>query len=541
MINRMPSNAGSPPNNRRLVALIALALCALTAVIYAPVHRYGFITYDDPYYIYDNPHVQAGFTCDNIHYAFTTNTGGNWNPLLWFSFYADRALLCLRPGAMHIENVVLHALGGVLLLLLLIQMTGAIWRSAIVAALFLCHPMHVESVAWLTERKDVLSTPLLLGAMMAYVQFVRSERSTRRAVWYGSVLLLFTLSLMVKAMGITLPAILLLLDYWPLRRRWSARLLLENLPLLLIVTALFYVAFRAQQTVGATNDALTFWDRAANALVTYVIYALKLIVPTGLAVFYPHPGGRPAAQTLAAGLLLLLVSAGAVITRHRRPYFFVGWFWFLGTLVPVIGIIQVGAQAMADRYSYLPSIGLFIALVWTASDVAAMLLRSQVRSWVMGTLAVAILIICSILCRRQLEFWRDSQTLFEHAIDVTGDNWVADQQLGDIAFQRRDYVTALAYFQDSIRLRPTDARGYFDAANCLVTSNPQAAIKLYREAIARSPRTPAHHLNLAAALAAVGDRQQALAEAQEALRLQPGYPPAMAAVADLSRQMGQSP
>ncbi|HSV12754.1 MAG TPA: tetratricopeptide repeat protein, partial [Tepidisphaeraceae bacterium] len=529
-------------NPRALIVIIAAGLCALTAAIYWPVHRYGYISYDDPYYIYNNPHVQAGFTRDTVHYAFTTSTGGNWNPLLWLSFYADRALLNLRPGAMHVENVALHAVSGVLLLLLLAQLTGAIWRSAAVAALFLCHPMHVESVAWLTERKDVLSTPLLLGTMMTYVAYTRAATPARRLLSYVAMLLLFALSLMVKSMGVTLPALLLLIDFWPLRRRLSARTVLEKIPLFVIVLALLPIAMHAQVAVGATNEVLTLADRFTNAVVTYVLYAVKLIAPTGLAVFYPHPGARPAAQVVSAGLLLLLISAGAFVARHRRPYLFVGWFWFIGTLVPVIGIVQVGSQAMADRYSYLPSIGFFIAVVWFIADAIALFVRSHSpRAWTAATIATVAIASSSILCRQQLYYWRDSQAIFAHAMEVTGENWVADMHLGDIAFQRGDYATAVEYFQDVIRLRPNDARGYFDAANCITPSNPRRAIQLYREAIKRDPREPGYHVNLAVALIMIDDRAGALDEAREALRLDPNYGPAKAAVAELSAPPPPSP
>jgi hypothetical protein len=517
-----------------LLAIAALAV--LAAVVYAPIRHFGFVSYDDSYYISDNPHVRSGFTRDNIRYAFTAYIGGNWNPLLWFSFYADRALLGLRPGLMHVENVALHWLGGVCVLFLLFDATrGALWRSAIVAGVFVCHPMHVESVAWLTERKDVLSTPLLLLSMIAYVRYTQAPGG-RAMAWYGLMLGSFALSLMVKSMGVTLPGVLLLLDCWPLgrvrptARAWS-KLLIEKLPPILLVLAATAVVVVAQRDVGATNEVLGLGDRVANALVAYVIYISKLIVPVNLAVFYPHPGLRPASQVMAAALLLALITAAALALRRRRPYLFVGWFWFLGTLVPVIGLMQIGAQALADRYSYLPSIGLFIMLVWLASDFLDLLIKSpQAKRGTSAVLALGVVAVLSWQCRRQVWYWQDSVTLFTHTAEATGDNWVADDHLGDSAFKRGDLAAAVSYFQDEIRLRPQNARAYFNLGNCALKASPQEALELYDTAIKLDPRKPEYHLNRAAALEMLGRREDALAECREALRVEPGYAPAQTAI-----------
>jgi hypothetical protein len=528
----------TPSAVRQLLIVAALGL--LAAVVYAPVRHFGFVSYDDPYYNSENPHVRTGFSHDNIHYAWTTRTGGNWNPLLWFSYYTDQALFGLDPGPMHIENVALHWLGGVCVLLLLFDATGALWRSAMVAALFVCHPMHVESVAWLAERKDVLSTPLLLLSMIAYVRYTRAP-GVRAVLWYGLMLVCFALSLMVKTMGVTLPGVLLLLDYWPLGRvrptvRAWGKLLIEKVPLILMVLAATVVVVIAQREVGATNEVLELADRVANALVAYVIYVSKLIVPLNLAVFYPHPGSRPASQVIAAALLLSLITAAALALRRRRRYLLVGWFWFLGTLVPVIGLMQIGAQAMADRYSYLPSIGLFVMLVWLASDFLDLLIKSpQPKQWTAAILALVVIAALSWQCRRQVWYWQNSVTLFTHTAEVTGDNWVADEHLGDSAFNRGDLAAAVSYFQDEIRLRPLNARAYFNLGNCALKASPQQALELYNTAIKLDPQKPAYHVNRAAALEMLGRRDEALAECREALRVEPGYAPAQTAIDSMMR------
>lgn len=515
--------------------LISAALAALAVVVYAPVRHYGFINYDDALYV-DNPHVRSGFSAENFRYAFTTTDVGNWNPALWLSFYADRALFDLRPGPMHVENVALHWLSAVLLLILLAQATGSLGRSAAVAALFLIHPMHVESVAWLAERKDVLSTPFLLAATLAYIRYARQPWPSRRAMWYALMLVCFALSLMVKAMGVTLPAVLLLLDYWPLRRlhvgdrlsRSNVRLLSEKLPLILIVAVFIALALRAQQQLGATTDILGFGDRLANALVAYFGYMSKLLVPIRLAVFYPHPGSWPIASVVAAGGLLLLITLAVVRAGRDRPFLLVGWFWFIGTLVPVIGLMQIGSQSMADRYSYLPSVGFFLMLVWLAADL---LVRKAVAQ---AALAGSVLLVVALLCRQQIGHWRDSEALFAHTAAVTGDNWVADMQLGVIAYERGDYAQAIDRFQSVTRLRPRDARGYFNLANALAKTNPGASLPFYRQAIELNPRLSQYHLNLAAALTAIGCYDQAQAECEKALRLNANDASALTALADIT-------
>jgi len=347
----------------RILLMIA-GLALLTAAVYWPVHRFDFVEYDDASYLDQNPHVRQGITAAGLKDAFVDLRYDNYDPpLATISFELDQNLLGLRPGPMHVENVLLHLLAGLLLLRLLFVATGKLNLSVAVAALFLCHPMHVESVAWISERKDVLSIPLLLAAMLAYMRFCRMPAGARRWLMYGLLLVLFTLSLLAKAMGVTLPAVLLLLDFWPLRR-WPTKpwlwLGIEKVPLVLIAAIVSMVQFVAQAQIGASGSLAQFglMDRISNAIVCYCLYIVKLAVPTNLAVFYPHPGSRPVTAVIAAAGVLALVSVICWRLRHRMPYALVGWLWFVGTLVPVIGLVP-GRNAGDGRPVQLSAVDRF--------------------------------------------------------------------------------------------------------------------------------------------------------------------------------------
>ena len=345
----------------RRLWLAALVPVLLTAAVYAPVGRFGFVDLDDPYYVYDNPHLLHDHGSAAVRYALTTFTGGNWHPLVWLSYFADRRLWGLAPGPMHVENAALHAASAVLVLLLLTDTTGRLGRSLACAAVFAAHPVHVESVAWVSERKDALSTAWLLAAACGFVRFARTGRRS----WYAGTLGCFAVSLSAKSMGVTLPGVLLLLDGWPLGRLRGAvwPRVKEQLPLVAMSAAAAVVATVAQRSVGATAAiATTAGDRAGNAAVSAVRYVADLFWPADLAAFYPfRPPAVPA--TVAAACLLAAITTIAVVVRHRRPWMLVGWLWFLGTLLPVSGLlVQVGMQARADRYAYFPSVGLSVAV-----------------------------------------------------------------------------------------------------------------------------------------------------------------------------------
>jgi tetratricopeptide (TPR) repeat protein len=484
-----------PTSGQILQAVLMLAgLCLLTDAIYWPVHRFGIVDYDDPEYLYENPFIRQGITAPGLRDAFVDFHYANYAPLVTVSYELDQSLFGLRPGAMHVENVLLHLLAGILLWRFLNLATGELNLSFAVAAIFLCHPMHVESVAWISERKDVLSTPLLLMAMLAYVRFCRMPHQPRRWLIYALMLVLFTLSLLAKSMGATLPAVLLLLEFWPLRR-WPGKswlwLVLEKVPMVLITAALSAVQFAAQSKIGAPSNliALSVMDRINNAIVCYVIYISKLAVPIDLAVFYPHPGTRPIGAVVAAAGLLVLITAICWRLRNRRPYLIVGWLWFVGTLVPVIGLIQVGAQAMADRYSYLPSIGLLIAVVWFAASIFR-------NSMVRAILLVAVVTIFSVLSHRQVGYWQDTESLFTHAAEVTDHNSVAYVELANIAFQRRDIKRAVDLYQ----IADEDPHAYSGLGNCWLADDRKQAIRYFRKALALRPNSPVYMIQLAAAL-----------------------------------------
>jgi hypothetical protein len=518
----------------RQVLLLLGAMVVPTLAAYWQLHRYNFVAYDDGPYVYRNQFVLQGFTSAGMRYAFTTFTNGNWNPLIWLSFFLDHALFHLRPGAMHMENVLLHLLSGILIWRLLVLATGNLYRSWMVAALFLLHPMHVESVAWISERKDVLSTPLLIGAMICYVRFAKakipgSSEYLRTGVWgfYVPMLLLFALSLMAKTMGVTLPAILLLLDFWPLQR-WKRiswfRLFIEKIPLVVISLAAAVLGNIAQYQIGTTPSLseLGMTDRISNAGVCYVMYALKLIVPRHLAVFYPHPRFRPPGAVFAAFALLALLTFVFARLRRRWPYLIAGWFWFLGTLVPVIGLVQIGNQAMADRYSYLPSIGLLMLLVWLGADLLNLLVsdirRPRAHRRIATGLASVILVIFALVTARQVTYWYSAETLFTHALDVGEESSVAHVALAEVAYERRDIPRTVAQCLAALKFSP-DGRAYYVMGNCLIGADPGRAAGYFQEAIKMGPKTVEFHVSLAMAYRLAGDLDKAAAEAQIALDL----------------------
>jgi tetratricopeptide (TPR) repeat protein len=484
-----------------------ILLTLLTAAVYSSVYRFDFVDYDDRDCFNTNPYIYLGLPTHAVRDAFRTTMMGNYAPLVSLSYCADQSLFHLRPGPMHVENVLLHWMAGMLLWRLLYLGTGQLDRSAIVAGLFLVAPMHVESVAWITERKDVLSTPLLLGTMICYVRFCKSVSHLHRACWYVGMMVLYALSLLSKSMGVTLPAVLLLMDVWPLGRwkhpgwnhhGWNHHgwitCVLEKLPLCAIAIAAAVGAAIAQQSAGAasTLTELGIIPRINNALVCYVIYIAKLAVPTNLAVFYQHPGNRPWPAVIASAGLLLLATYFFCRQRIRRPWLLIGWLWFLGTLVPVIGLVQVGSQAMADRYSYFPSIGLYIAAVWFIGD------------WVKNQrlqigVAIVSLSIYAAVARQQVLYWRDTQTLFAHAIAVTDVNPVAHNILGRLDLQRGDVNAAFRHYHAA--LTPfANPRAYDGMGNCLLHSNIDQAILYYRQAVKFAPHVPEFQSHLDQAL-----------------------------------------
>jgi len=544
----------TPAPARRREWLVCVALLLVTFAVYFQVRTHEFILYDDPDYVTSNPHVRAGLTVDGLVWAVANSDAGNWFPLTWVSHMVDCQIFGVSSGAIHLVNVFYHALAALLLFLVLRRMTGAVWRSAFVAFLFALHPLHTESVAWVAERKDVLSALLWFLAIWVYLRYV--ERPGWRR--YLTVAVVFSLGLMAKSMLVTLPLALLLLDVWPLRRTGLGRrrLILEKVPLLALSLAVGLTTYLAQrQSHFVVSFALVpLSQRVGSALVAYAAYVGDMLWPARLAVFYPFVLHLPLWQPVAAGSAILAVSILAVRSVGRRPYLAVGWFWYLLTLTPVIGLVQVGAQARADRYTYIPMVGLSIALAWGA---AGLVKRRPGLKPAVTAAAVAVCLACVALTWRQVGYWRDTITLFQRSLSVTSGNYIGYNVLG-LAFRDKGRLDeAIANFQEAIRISPNYEDAHVNLAQALLrqgrtgesldqaaaaahlqpedeevqynlgTSLAQEgrfeeAIEAFRAAVRLKPDYAKAHANLGSALAVLGRLDEAIAEFTEALRIDPG-------------------
>lgn len=529
---------------RYAVAAVCALLLVAILLVFGQTACHEFLNYDDPAYVSENSVVKGGLTWKGIAWGLTTFEGGNWHPVTWLSHMLDCQLFGLQAGWHHGINVAFHAVNSVLLYLLLVRMTAACWRSAVVAALFALHPLHVESVAWIAERKDVLSTMFALLTIHAYVSYVRWPSALR----YLLVAVLFLLGLMSKPMLVTLPFVLLLLDYWPLGRRVLAplavrqlqaagppsgtrlaRLLLEKLPLLAMAAASSVITCIAQQQKGAMamlGGDVTPPVRLANALVSYVAYLGKTIWPQPLIVFYPYVPDRPWWQPATAALLLIAVTGLAIWLWRTRPYVAVGWFWYLGALVPVIGLIQVGGQSMADRYTYFPLVGIFILAVWAAADL---LVGQQYGRAGACALATASILACMLLTVRQVARWTNTMSLFQYTLTITPDNAVAHDNLGDVLMRENRNEEAEVHFREVVRLDPQRR----PSAHCnwgMTLSNRKRwpeAVEHFHEALRLNPEMAVAHNNLAMALVQLGRPREVIEHLEEAARLAPDEPEVM--------------
>ena len=452
----------------QLFAAISAVLTLGTLALYLPILHNGFINFDDDAYITDNPHVDGGLTWSGIVWAFKSGYAANWHPLTWISHMLDCRLFGLHPAGHHLVNVLFHTANTLLLFILLNSLTGALWRSAFVAALFAWHPMHVESVAWASERKDVLSAFFWMLTLIAYTHYVKIQDNRPRAdastlqrlnAFYLLALLLFACGLMSKPMVVTLPFVLLLLDYWPLQRFTPStlrRIVLEKIPFFALSLAGCVVTYLVQKSGGAvTSNSFSF--RIANALGGYVDYISKLFWPVDLAIFYPFPAHGMVFMAVVGFVLLGFGSVTFILFSRRRPYLFVGWFWFLGVLVPAIGIVGVGSAFIADRYSYLPSIGLFIGVTWGVADF----FESRRKKIIPIVAGLAALAACVILTLFQVRYWRNNLTLFHHALNVTSGNYVADACLGQALDVLGREKEALGYCQEAVNIDPAYPAGQF--------------------------------------------------------------------------------
>lgn len=503
---------------------IALALVLSTFAVYASTAGFGFVTLDDPTYVTKNPHVLQGLTGAGIAWAFTTTWASNYHPLTWIAHMLVVSLFGVTGGAHHVVNVLLHAANTVLLFVVLLRMTGATARSAIVAALFALHPAHVESVAWIAELKDVLSTLFWMLTMLAYERYVRHPERKR----FFTVIAFYALGLLTKPMLVTLPFVLLLLDVWPLQRfsktTSGGRLLAlvtEKAPLFALSALSCVITFVAQHRGGAVSalDVLPWTSRLMNAVLACEAYLRRLVWPSDLAVFYPYPRGVGALEVAGATLLIAAITAAAVLLRRTRPYLAVGWLWFLGTLIPVIGLVQVGGQATADRYTYIPFIGLFIAIVWTVADLVP---RTALARRVLATATGVALAASAIVAREQVSYWQDGHTLWSRALDVTNDNHRAYAALGQILVADGRTAEAIAHYSEAIRLAPTTAQYHnFLGLARLQDGDHAAAMREFETALKLKPASADVRANMGLVLSRMGRLEEAARAYDDALRLQP--------------------
>ncbi|MGH8095412.1 MAG: tetratricopeptide repeat protein [Chthoniobacterales bacterium] len=527
---------------------IALFLAAIVWLAFGQTLHNGFVSYDDGDYVYKNPEIINGLTFSGIEWAFTHVHAANWHPLTTISHMLDCQLYGLQPWGHHLSNILLQAAAAILLFLALRKLTRSLWPSAFVAALFAIHPLRVESVAWVSERKDVLSGVFFMLTLLAYARYARSDRHSLGK--YITVVALFALGLMCKPTLVTLPFVLLLLDYWPLGRMqrsevrgrksvvsspWSVvrALVVEKIPLFLLSAASCVATILAQKRVLEETTNLTFAERVGNAIVSYVAYLDQTIYPAHLAVLYPYPKGNlNIAQVILSLLLLLILSAIFFLWRRKFPFLLVGWLWYLGMLVPMIGLIQVGAQTRADRYTYLPQIGLCILLAWGAIELFARWRRGRE---ILAAAALLIVIALAMDARSQTAFWQNSETLWRHALDNTSNNYIACNNLGEVLAEKGQVDQAIVYFRRAIELNGEYAQAHNNLGGALMlkgelpgnglpqTEYVEEAMAHYQRALQIKPDYAEAESNLGNILFGKGQVEEAIAHYQKALEIDPNY------------------
>jgi len=530
------------PLPRHFMQLLSvLFLIVTTLLIFWPLGNHEFINLDDNIYVYDNPQVKAGLTLKGVIWAFTSLKASNWHPLTWLSHMLDCELYGLNPGAHHVTSLLFHIANTLLLFWVLKRMTGRLWVSCFVAALFALHPLHVESVAWVAERKDVLSTFFWMLTLWAYLRYVERPGFNR----YLLAILFFALGLLSKPMLVTLPFVFLLLDYWPLgrfsfrqdavdssnperssddnQRAVPLRLIMEKVPFFVLSGISSILTFLVQRSGGAVGSLqrLPMETRLANAIVSYAHYIEKMVWPRNLAVLYPYPDMIPMGQVALAGILLLGISVFVFRWARKRPYLLVGWLWYLGTLVPVIGLVQVGTQAMADRYTYVPLIGLFIMIAWGISDILA---GWRYRKTTLAVSAGLLLSIFMVVTSLQIQKWHDNIGLFAHTLKVTNRNALIHYSLGiALSVQEKD-GEAMAHYKEALRIDPNHVEAYNNLGIILADNGKtQEAISHYTQALRINPKYVEAHNNLGNVLAKQGRIEEAGAHFAQALQIKSDY------------------
>jgi cytochrome c-type biogenesis protein CcmH/NrfG len=504
---------------------ICLSLVVLVGLVFGQTLWHDFINYDDPRYVYENTAITSGLSISGIAWAFTHIHSMNWHPLTTISHMLDCQLYGLNAGWHHFTNVLLHTIAAVLLFLALQQMTGAVWRSAFVAAVFAIHPLRVESVAWIAERKDVLSGVCFMLTLLAYIYYTRAPSLGR----YLTLTLVFVLGLMSKPMLVTLPLVLLILDYWPLRRlggsasdiaHQSLMRVLEKIPLIAFSAASSFVTLLAQKGAVGWTEQLPVAVRINNAAVSYVMYVWQMLWPVRLAVFYPHPEHRLSLATIIFCLLLLIsITAVAIALRKQRPYLITGWLWYLGMLVPVIGLVQVGWQGRADRYTYLPQIGLYIAITWAVADLTGLWRRQRAILSAAAILVIGAFTSCAWV---QTSYWRDSETLFRHALAVTQNNDVAQNNLGIVFLRQGKVDEAISLLQAAVDIRPDNSPAHENLAKALLQKGQVAdALIHYRKLLQLQPDNIEVHNIVGTVLTQQNRVAEGVEEWEKVLAIQP--------------------
>jgi protein O-mannosyl-transferase len=517
--DRRPAAGGASRGGLSFL-LVAVGLIVATVIVFLPAIQFGFVTWDDGPYVFENPSVLSGLSLQTLSWAFTNQTP-YWHPVTWISHLMDVSLLGPAPQGMHAVNIAIHLANTLLLLTLLTRLTSRLMPSAIVAALFALHPLHVESVAWIAERKDLLSTLFFLAALISYQNYVKGPTIIR----YVAVATLFALSLMCKPMFVTLPVLLLVLDYWPLARFESlpafARLCLEKAPLVILAAASAVVTYLGQQQVGTMSgfDALPIGARAANAVVSYAAYLRKTVWPVDLAAFYPYPDVPRSGPAIATACLLFAgLTVSAVMLRRRVPYLLFGWLWYVISLLPVIGLIQVGNQAMADRFTYIPLVGIFVAAVWAAGEAIRMRGGRLAVSLAAGIAVIA----CTVLTRAQVLTWASASTMWTRVLEVTPDSYYAHSALGAELADQGNLEAARRHQEEALRLRPSDPDAHNELGKLAAERGDlETAIRHFSAAVERNPNFGEAVHNLGTALLRSGRPAEAIVQLRRASDLLP--------------------